>query len=255
MAAWRGALGRVGRRLIQGVQGLLASHVESCMICGGRAGDAGGSLPVCMGCYADIPWIAPRDVQCAICGRCEYCPDCSRRTDASFVMNRSAIRYTHTMKEWLGRFKYRGDERLHVLMAGMVRGTLDRLLVDQGLGKRRQSVYLSYVPLSETRLAERGFNQTELVARELSRLTGIQALPTLDRVRHTDKQSHKSRAERLRDLRGAFAAREELSGQMGESASIIMIDDVYTTGSTLEECARTLRQAADVRVYGLTWAR
>ncbi len=254
--SWRKALDEARRLLIRGARGLLAPQADRCIACGALAGGAGGDLPVCRSCYAAIPWIAPKDIRCAVCGRYESCPDCPRRTDASFVLNRSAVRYTETMKEWLGRFKYRGDERMHKLMAGMLRGTLDRLLAEQGLDRRRQPLYLTYVPLSDSRLAERGFNQTQRVAAALGQAVRIPVLPALDRMRHTGKQSHKSRAERLQDLRGAFAPREELFQQIGEgSAVIVLIDDVYTTGSTLEECARTIRGAVDARIYGLTWAR
>jgi competence protein ComFC len=244
---------------VRNARRLLAPEGEHCLVCGAQSVAASSSLPICRSCSEDIPWIAPQDIQCATCGRSEFCPDCSRRSDASFIVNRSAVRYTETMKSWLSQYKYRGDERLHTLMAGMMRGTLDRLLSEQQLNKRQQSVYLSYVPLSSIRLCERGFNQTELVTRALSQTSGLPVLSILERTRHTGKQSYRSRAERLGDLYGAFAWRREAlfsTDVLSQSPpAIILIDDVYTTGSTLDECARTLRSGFNCSVYGLTWAR
>lgn len=163
------------------------------------------------------------------------------------------------MKEWLGRFKYRGDERLQLLFSAMFVSLFRQFLPDQGL-KSKDVAVLTYVPLSRERLEERGFNQAELFARGLGAAFGLPVLPLLDRTRHTGKQSFKTRSERFNDLRGVFAANrarlEQLPvGQRTEPAHIVLIDDVYTTGSTLNECARVITEALPSRVYGLTWAR
>jgi competence protein ComFC len=252
-------LGHTSQLFVQHARRLLAPEGEHCLVCGAQSVAASSSLPICRSCSEDIPWIAPQDIKCSTCGRSEFCPDCPRRSDASFIVNRSAVRYTETMKSWLSQYKYRGDERLHTLMAGMMRGALDRLLLDQGLDRRRHPICLSYVPLSAVRLSERGFNQTELVACALSKICRIPVLPTLERIRHTGKQSYKTRSERLGDLNGAFAVSPEIvfctEVLSQPPPSIILIDDVYTTGSTLDECALTLSNGFNCSVYGLTWAR
>jgi len=183
------------------------------------------------------------------------------------------------MKEWLSRLKYRGDERLQVLFAGMMEGVLERLLSEFKL-KKKHVAFITYVPLSEERYAERGFNQTELIARRLGAAFGIPVRAILRRTQHTDKQSYKTRAERLRDLSGVFEAEPiELPPIVAarnlaltnveptitnaptfhtpafQATPILLLDDVYTTGSTLNECAKAIRQSLDAPVYGLTWAR
>lgn len=239
------------------LRNLLAPERRECVICNGTVDgkEAGAArLELCRRCYGHIPWISPEQIRCRQCGRAEPCPDCVRRSDVYFVCNRSAVRYTEEMKEWLGRFKYRGDERLSRLWGEMMAGVLANLLAEYGL-RRKHVACLTYVPLSPVRLAERGFNQTELIAQQLGRASGIPVKPLLIRTRHTGKQSYKSRAERLQDLQGAFAADPEAATVTDAAKPVILIDDVYTTGSTMNECARAIAQTANCSVFGLTWAR
>lgn len=236
---------------------LIAPNDRCCIICSSSLTSASSSLldqMLCKRCCSQIPWIAPSDVKCKTCGRYETCPDCSRRIDPQFVLSRSAVRYDALMKEWLGRLKYRGDERLHRLFAEMMRGAFERLLLELKR-KPKQIACLTYVPLSDERLQERGFNQTEQIARALAAPYRLPVLPLLRRIRHTGKQSYKSRVERLYDLKGAFERNQFLLPVGVETSPIILLDDVYTTGSTLHECAGALRGSATVHVYGLTWAR
>jgi ComF family protein len=164
------------------------------------------------------------------------------------------------MKEWLSLFKYRGDERLLQLFAEMLMHAYRKLLeAEDGQGKRYDCI--TFVPLSEERLLERGFNQAELLALELSKRVGIPVVKLLTRLRHTHKQSFKGRSERLNDLSGAFGVDMEAVGKltMARRTSpirILLLDDVYTTGSTLHQCALEIRKhSSTAEVYGLTWAR
>lgn len=123
--------------------------------------------------------------------------------------------------------------------------------------------YLTFVPLSQERLAERGFNQAEQLARRLGAKIKLPVVDLLVRHRHTDKQSHKTRSARLQDLEHVFALRTDLSRasfpmlrQGGGPLRIYIVDDVYTTGSTLIQCASAIQRVwPSVEVFGLTWAR
>lgn len=159
------------------------------------------------------------------------------------------------MKAWLARYKYRGDERLSGLMA-------DILLHAYRLHRPQpadQPALLTYVPLSEARRGDRGFNQAEQMARELGKRLKLSVVPLLQRNRHTEKQSLKKRMDRLRDMQDLFSLHEEglivLRRLPQPAPRIYVVDDVYTTGSTLNECAKAIRQGLDARVYGLTFAR
>jgi ComF family protein len=255
------------RSLLGLMQAAFRMEGETCLICSAPLaapdGHAMGRF-LCGRCRETIPWIRPGDIRCHVCGRAEDCPDCPRRPDAAFVLNRSAVRYTAAMKEWLTRLKYRGDERLADMFAVMAAGTLERLMEERGLGPR-DFACLVCVPLSEDRLAERGFNQTELIARRLADRSRIPYVPLLARTRHTGKMSQKTRAERLRHLEGAFACRDMADRERARIASLadrgrplrmLLLDDVYTTGTTMQECARAIRATyPGAEVYGLTWAR
>lgn len=104
------------------------------------------------------------------------------------------------------------------------------------------------VPLSANRLKERGYNQSELLAEEVSKKSGIPLrCDLLSRVRETEKQSLMTREERAKNLKKAFLASDNCKG-----LGIILIDDIKTTGATLEECAKELKKHGADRVYALT---
>ena len=109
------------------------------------------------------------------------------------------------------------------------------------------------VPLHRTRLWQRGFNQSALVARELSRRLGIAADPlALRRIRRTPPLKGMSPLQRRRTVAGAFRVRDRgaVAGK-----TVILVDDVLTTGSTADACARTLKRAGAARVELVSWAR
>ena len=109
------------------------------------------------------------------------------------------------------------------------------------------------IPLHPLRLREREFNQSILLARPLARRLGISLeLDAVERVRHTPPQSASTEADRRKNLRDAFRVRRP---ERIKERSILVVDDVYTTGATLEELAQTLLSAGAGRVSGFTLAR
>lgn len=107
------------------------------------------------------------------------------------------------------------------------------------------------VPLHATRLKERGYNQSELLAGQLSRLLQLPVdATTLQRIKKTEAQVALGAGERQKNVANAFAAKTTLFDQ-----KILLIDDVCTTGSTLDACATALKAAGAASVWGLTLAR
>lgn len=247
------------RRMGDSFFSLLSPKREECLLCKQVTSLERGQLGLCHGCYTRIPWI--RKVVCLSCGRGEYCPDCRRKSSVYFTKSRSAVRYDETMKELLARYKYRGDERLKAVFGQMLVHALQQLRLDRPSSSTEQvREIITYVPVSEQRMQERGFNQAEQMARELGRLAGFPVVRLLNRSKHTAKQSFKKRSERIDDLAHVFECDskglEEIIGQ-GDAILIYIVDDVYTTGSTMNQCAMVLKEkmSIPVEIRGLTWAR
>lgn len=247
---WRGMGHKIG--------GLLGGFQRDCPVCRAAANAASNPFGLCAACFAKVPWIT--EIICETCGRYEACPDCRRRSEPAFRQNRSAVRYNAVMKEWLALFKYRGDERLLNLFADML------LLAYRKHGEHAELPkhgfdLLTYVPLSEQRLLERGFNQAEQLALRLGHKTKVPVMPLLTRLRHTPKQSFQKRAERLGNLEGAFDINGEHVGKLApmlrerNQLHIAIVDDVYTTGTTLQHCSAILARHVPATFYGITWAR
>jgi ComF family protein len=109
------------------------------------------------------------------------------------------------------------------------------------------------VPLHSTRLRERGYNQAELVARPLARHLGLPVRPLLlVRTKPRPDKLKLSRKERWRIVRGAYGMRE---GSQVDKVRVLLVDDVFTTGATLDACARVLRKAGASRIVAVTVAR
>ncbi|MBP1965794.1 ComF family protein [Paenibacillus aceris] len=256
---------RVWRVWLEGmraaVYSLLSPMKKECLVCKQPSRIQVEKLGLCNSCYIRIPWI--REALCRICGRGEVCYDCQRRQYAYFSQSRSAVRYDETMKGLLARYKYRGDERLKGIIGGMLVHAYHLLQKEMEQQRCAESPsfqeLITFVPVSERRLLERGFNQAEQMANELGRITGIPVVPLLNRSKHTDKQSFKRRSERLDDLTNVFEMdkmfQSQLTSYLAASYVIYIVDDVYTTGSTMNQCAKVLSECLPVKVFGITWAR
>lgn len=298
----------------------LSPQAASCSVCGGLLrGAYVGEVPsfarelermLCGSCLQAIPWL--NRIACRYCGRGIPCPDCIQHDERSFRLNRSAVQYSSAMREWLARYKYRGDEALAPLLAAMLEppfhaisqqvmrqaevssehdpgrnreklqftnGTSFRsCLLDKcvtlvrfmkGHHSKREASHLwdaiTYVPISRERAEERGFNQARQLAEGLSDRHELPLFHLLRRTRHTKKMSFKTRAERLRDAHTLFAVNErqiQLLAGSGQSPApselrILLIDDIYTTGSTASACAAAIKKAlpCPADIYILTWAR
>jgi len=162
----------------------------------------------------------------------------------SLTRLRSAVAYEGPVENAVHRFKYEGWRRLAEPLAQLL---AERLVVE-GVAAR----WVVAVPLHPARMGQRGFNQADLLCRELRRRLVLGAPPgVLVRTRETPPQVGHDRRWRLSNVRDAFAW--EGDGLMGES--ILIVDDVATTGATLDACASALRAAGSGPVTGVSVAR
>ena len=180
-------------------------------------------------------------------GEPHYCASC---LDAPppFSLHRSLGRYRGVLKELVLLYKFRGYSLLGRVLADKTRTALggeDALWWGDPL--------LVPVPLNPVRERERGFNQSLILARELAGRSGLEVgRRVLVRTRDAPPQSTLHAAERARNVRGLFAVG---SGPPLRGRAVIVVDDVYTTGATLKECAEVLARAGAAEVRGVTLAR
>jgi ComF family protein len=219
-----------------------------CVVCRSVLGEFSRG-PLCAACFEALP--RHRDALCSCgiplagraappCGRC-------RRNLTPFDRGASLGPYEGSLRTVLHALKYTRRRRLAARLA-------DALLAEPAVqGLLGPDALLVAVPLHPRRRRERGFNQSELIARALGRRTGLPVLTrALTRRRDTPPQAGLSAAERRRNVAAAFATRAcpALCGR-----TVILVDDVLTTGATARACAAALRRAGAAAVRVLTVAR
>lgn len=214
-----------------------AALPQHCVLCGAHS----EASTICGNCRQDLPWLpAHRCPQCALptaegrlCGACLDRPPRFARVAAAFS-------YGFPVDALVRRFKYAGDL------------ALTRLLAQSIVAARREPVdAIVPMPLAPTRLAERGFNQALELARVVSARTGVALFPqACRRWLDTPPLAALPWDERAKHVRGAFACDMDLTGK-----TVAVVDDVLTTGATLNELARCLRRSGATAVHGWVVAR
>lgn len=240
---------------------------SDCRLCGAPLVNI-SRLPVCPPCLSDIRPIA--DSICSRCGervlspyavggeagenRCGLC----RRLEPPFARAVAYGSYDGGLRELIHLLKYE-----QVRPAASVLG---RMLAEAARGLdscwTRTPVMVVPVPLHARKLRQRGFNQSELIARAAIKQHAVKAESgssrlvlhpgILERRRETQSQTGLTRHQRRENIRGSFAVAKpgEVAGR-----EILLVDDVFTTGTTVSECARVLRRAGASKIYVATVAR
>ena len=177
--------------------------------------------------------------QRGLCHRCHHDPPDPIRAI------RGVFFYQGPIAQGIRSLKYRGVQPLAPILA--------EPLVDYIRQHPSPIDGLVPVPLHPQRLAERGFNQSELLASHISQILDIPLrTDLLERIRHTPPQARLNRTQRLRNTAGAFAPRP---GAKLQGETLLIIDDVATTGATLRACAEPLKQLGAGDIWALTVAR
>jgi len=174
------------------------------------------------------------------------CANCAHRT-IYFDAAVSAYRGRGVVRQIIHEFKYGRQIHLRHLVARWLNSALD----DERLRQSHFDVIMP-VPLHPARQRERGFNQASLLAELLSAQTSIPVKPLLERTRYTTTQTALDRSERMENLHNAFRLRKNADVR---GLRVLLVDDVLTTGSTLNECARILKRASAFSVHAATAAR
>lgn len=215
-----------------------------CAGCGQISVDDGHFCAACWQALVHLPdrgcslCNTPVAIADTVCGPCLAAPP---RHDGVLA----AVEYGETARKLALKLKYGRKPA--------VAGVMASLMVRHA--RREPDAVLMPVPLHRWRIWHRGFNQSLLIAREVSALTGQPILSdALVRTKRTSPLGGLSRSARSREVQGAFRAAPDQAASI-KGTSVLLVDDVYTTGATANACARVLKRAGATSVHVLCWAR
>ena len=211
-----------------------------CPVCGGVAMPKGRLI--CPACLKQLSFVS--SPACMKCGKeigsreQEYCADCIRRKK-SFTRGFALLNYDSRAAVSMAAVKYHNKREYLDFYARAAALRFEKQFRQAGI----QVIVPVHVHAS--RLKTRGFNQAAVLAEKLSAELGIPWEELLIRVKKTDPQKSLGSAERLKNLRGAFEAEQEA----GKWERVLLVDDIYTTGSTAEICSRALLKTGVKQVF------
>lgn len=207
---------------------------HACLSCRREIED-GTEYSLCKNCNKNMERI--NGTLCKICGekileRNSFCDRC-KQINYDFDYSNSFAVYDEITSRIVKRYKYNGKKYYAEFIAELMLEN-DNLFDYIDL--------ITFVPISENRKKERGFNQAEEVAKILGKELNIEVVDTLDKIGTGKHQAGLSQKDRRKNLAGTFALKDGVKNLIKDK-SIMIIDDVFTTGSTLSECAKTLRSS------------
>lgn len=222
-------------------------YPSRCFLCN-RLLDLGEQF-LCTDCSRELPRI--REPFCKKCGKElredteEYCGDC-RKIHHRFEYGFALLSYTEEVAGMLARFKYK-NRRQYGRWLGEVLSEAYRIPI-----QRMGAAVLVPVPLYKRRERERGFNQARVLAEAIRDQTGIPVADILFRARSTKAQKELDYEGRLANLEETLVLAAGWEGCVPEA--VILVDDIYTTGSTIEACTAVLKKNGAGKVYFLAAA-
>ncbi len=205
-----------------------------------------GQNRICRECGKKLTWIC--EPKCQKCGKALpdtgllYCRDC---TAYAHYFNRGAAVFTYqgSIRKSLQRFKYQNTREYADFYGFAAAHRYHDVL------KNWKIEAIIPVPLHKTKERRRGYNQAQAFAKALSRYTGIPVLEKLlVRIKKTVPQKESDHEMRFQNLKDAFTVRTK---HIGNLKTVLLVDDIYTTGSTVDACSRTLKKAGIANVYVL----
>jgi ComF family protein len=230
-------------------------YPPECALCGSGLS---GAHSLCSPCADSLPRLRPPF--CTTCGECFDgriddtfdCPHCNN-LQFSFEFARPVLRRDPRALDLVHRLKYQREIHLARSLGSLALEALDDPRFARAIAENWPLVP---VPLHRSRARKRHFNQAHELARMIANLADLPLLPCLQRIRPTGTQTALGRKARQKNLKGAFRIRRHLFRPLpAPENGAILVDDVFTTGSTLHECATILRKAGCPSVIAITLLR
>ncbi|MCE2993435.1 MAG: ComF family protein [Candidatus Jidaibacter sp.] len=222
-------------------------YPPKCPSCKAKVSD---DLVFCESCWEEVEFISnPCCAKCSINLPASYlgllCDRCETRK-YSFDRNISAVRYKDSIKDIVHKLKFSDATQLAKIMAHNMTLAFNRFA-------HEQFDIIVPVPMHPKKLKMRKYNQAALIAKHVAEYTGIQiCYDALIKLDDTMSQIAYSRLDRFLNMKTAFSFNDKLSVR---SCNVLIIDDVMTTGATLNACAKVLKKHGANKVYCLTFAR
>ncbi|WP_069650373.1 ComF family protein [Caloranaerobacter ferrireducens] len=204
---------------------------------------------ICKKCFNELIFV--KGNICTVCGKPlepgylpDRCPDCIRLKHY-FEKVISPLEYTGLVKEAIYKYKY--GKKAYMYKA------LGPILVQAFIESDINDIDIIVpVPLYKSKIAYRGFNQSELLCRYISKILKIPLdTKNFKRIKKTEIQNKLDKRERIKNVKDAFKV---VNNHVFKNKNILLIDDIYTTGATVDECSKTLLKAGANKVYVLTLA-
>ncbi len=203
-------------------------------------------LYVCPDCFSFIKKLSGN--VCPVCSKplnslyATECKECFQYKKVFKQVKQAGI-YEGALKELIHLLKFYGKKKIADLLYDFIINNIEKQYIDR-------SDVIVPVPLSKKVLRERGFNQTEIIGKKLAKYYNKLFLNAVRKVKETLPQNKLGREERLKNLNGAFQTETSFNGK-----KVLIIDDVYTTGATMNEVSRVILEKGAVEVRGLAIAR
>jgi len=228
---------------------LIYPEKNICCVCGVFDENIGDKY-ICDDCYGKIKKITPP--YCIKCSRpidlslnIDICKDCAGE-EKHFEMSRSPFEYDGLLKKCIYDFKYYNKPYFYRFFGISLINYMNEI-------NYKGFDFILSVPLHSSKMIKRGYNQSELLAKYVAVKLNIPYINALKRTKKTTKQSSQSKSERQKNLKNAFKVKN--SAQKIKNSSVLLVDDVYTTGSTADECSKALLNFGVEKVFVITLAR
>ncbi len=238
-------------RYIKSFLELLYPEKNICQICNSYEESINDTY-ICKSCLSKLEKIEMP--VCKICNKSLshnpdliICDECVREP-RSFEMSKSLFYYKRIAKKLIHDYKYCGKTYYYKLFAYLLVQYMKEI-------NYKDFDYIISVPLHKIKLRKRGYNQSKLLAGKIGKYFNIPYIDALKRINNTKKQSNLSRYSRQKNLQNAFALTSNKMSELIAGADILIIDDIFTTGATVNECSKILKLHGANKVFVLTLAR